>query len=109
MKAAYNSTLPSTTTNPWKGVRYSISQAFEVESEKGKFLVYQLMPQGGKDVGGDVTSSLRNVAGKWSVGADKTEGIEDFRLSLLKVVPAEFAKLHKLSSIELLPFEDLLK
>ncbi len=105
----YNWTLSSTTTNPWKGVRYSISQAFEVDSEKGKFLVYQLMPQGGKDVGGHLTSSLRNVAGKWSVGGDKTEGIEDFELSLLKVVPAEFAKMHTASSIEALPFEDLLK
>jgi hypothetical protein len=106
---AYNWTLPSTTTNPWKGVRYSISQAFEVDSEKGKFLVYQLMPQGGKDVGGDLTSSLRNVAGKWSIGADKSEGVEDFRLSLSKLVPAEFAKLHQASQIEALPFEDLLK
>lgn len=109
MKEAFNFTLPSTATKPWIGVKYSINQAFEVESEKGKFLVYQLMSQGGKDVGGEVTSSLRNVAGKWSIGADEFEGIEDFRLSLLKLVPAEFAKLHQASQIETLPFKDLLK
>lgn len=109
MKGAFNSPLSSTADNPWKGVKYSINQAFEVESEKGKFLVYQLMSQGEKNVGGKVTSSLRNVAGKWFIGADESEEIEDFRLSLSKLVPAEFAKLHQASSIEALPFEDLLK
>ena len=81
----------------------------EIDSEKGRFLVYQLMSQGGKNVGGEITSSLRNVAGKWSIGADETEGIENFRLSLLKLVPAEFAKRHQAAQIEALPFEDLLK
>jgi hypothetical protein len=109
MKKMYEMTGPTAADNPWKGVKYSIQQAFEVESEKGKFLVYQLISQGGKDVGGAVTSSLRNVAGKWSIGADESEGIEDFRLSLLKLVPAEFAKLHQASQIEALPFEDLLR
>jgi hypothetical protein len=106
MKEAVNFTFPSTDTKPWIGVKYSINQAFEVESEKGKFLVYQLISQGGKDVGGAVTSSLRNVAGKWSIGADESE---DFQLYLSKLVPAEFAKLHQASQIEALPFEDLLK
>lgn len=108
MKAAFNPTLPSV-TNPWKEVKYSISQAFEVESEKGKFLVYQLAPQGGKDISGELTSSIKNVAGKWSIGAENCEAIESFRLSILKLVPAEFAKINQASSIEILPFEDLLK
>jgi len=109
MKAAFNWTLPSTTTNPWKGVKYSISQAFGVDSEKGKFLVYQLTPQGGKNISGELTGNIKNVAGKWSIGAEKNETTDSFRLSILKLVPAEFAKLNQASSIEALPFEDLLK
>ena len=109
MKAAFNWTLPSTNTNPWTGVKYSISQTFEVESEKGKFLVYQLTQQGGQNTNNQSTSSLKNVAGKWSIGSEKSEAAENFRLSLAKLVPSEFEKLHEASSVEALPFEDVLK
>ncbi len=108
MKEAVNFTLPSTDTRPWIGVKYSINQAFEVESENGRFIVCQLTQQGGQNQNGQTTFSLRNVAGKWSPGADESERIESFRLSLVKLVPAEFAKLRQSSAIEALPFENLL-
>ena len=109
MKKMYELTGSSAADNPWKGVKYVVDQAFVIESGKGKFLVYQLSTLGVKNIGGKLTSSLKNVAGIWTVGGGKDEEGQKFQRSLLELVPAEFAKLHKLSSIELLPFEDLLK
>lgn len=109
MKKMYESTGPSAADNPWKGMKYVVDQAFVVESEKGKFLVYQLATQGGKGITGKLTSSLKNVAGKWLIGGEKGDAGKKFQKSILELVPAEFVKLHEASSVAPLPLEVLLK
>ena len=109
MKKMYELTGPTAADNPWKGMKYVLVQAFVVESEKGKFLVYQLSTQGVKDMNGKLSGSIKNVAGTWMIGGEKCDEGQKFQRSMLELVPAEFAKLHPASSIEPLPFEDLLK
>ncbi len=102
MKTMFDATGTSAADNPWKG-KYVVDQALVVESEKGKFLVYQLTTQGGK-----LTESLKNVAGKWLIGGEDGDAGRNFQKSILELVPAEFAKRHKASSVEPLPLEVLL-
>ncbi len=109
MKKMYELTGPNAADNPWKGMKYVVDQAFIVESEKGKFLVYQLSTQGVKDMNGKLSGSIKNVAGTWMIGGEKGDEGQKFQGSMVQLVPAEFAKLHQVSSIEPLPFEDLLK
>ena len=109
LKEVYESAPSSSASSSvWKGMKYVIDQAFLVESEKGKFLVYQLKPEGGSGNNGKLTCSVKNVAGKWSIGRDKSEAGEKFQLSMMHLVPAEFEKLRKESSVEPLPLEALL-
>lgn len=109
MKKMYEPTGPTAADNPWKGMKYVLDQALIVESEKRKFLVYQLSTQGAKDISGTLSGSIKNVAGTWMIGGEKGDEGQKFQGSMLKLVPAEFDKLHQASSIEALPFEDLLK
>ena len=109
MKKMSETTGPTAADNPWKGMKYVVDQAFIVESEKRKFLVYQLSTQGAKDISGTLSGSIKNVAGTWMIGGEKGDEGQKFQGSMVKLVPAEFAKLHEASSVETLPFEDLLK
>jgi hypothetical protein len=109
MKKMYEVTGPNAADNPWKGMKYLLEDGFVVESEKGKFLVYQLSTLGMKDNSGKLSGSIKNVAGTWMVGGIKGEEGQKFQGSMVKLVRAEFAKLQQASSIEALPFEDLLK
>jgi hypothetical protein len=109
MKKMYELTSANAAENPWKGMKYVLEDGFVVESEKGKFLVYQLSTQGVKDMNGKLSGSIKNVAGTWMIGGEKGDEGQKFKRSMLELVPAEFAKLHQASSIEPLPFEDLLK
>src|SRR6478609_9035334 len=105
MKKMYEPTGPSAADNPWKGMKYVVDQAFVVESENGKCLVYQLATQGGKGINGKLYGSVKNVAGKWTIGGDKSETGQQFQQSMLKLVPAEFVKLHEASSVEAAPMD----
>lgn len=109
MKKMYDLTGPAAADNPWKGMKYVLDQAFVVDSEKGEFLVYQLSTQGGKDISGKLSGSIKNVAGTWMIGGEKGDVGQKFQLAMVKHVPAEFAKLSEKSSIEPLLLEDLLK
>ena len=109
MKKMYELTGPSVAENPWKGMKHVVDQAFTVESERGKFLVYQLSTQGAKEITGKTTGSIKNVSGTWTIGGEKGDDGQDFKKSMLELVPAEFDKLNGASSIQLVPLEDLLK
>jgi hypothetical protein len=109
MRKWVESTGPAAEDNPWKGMKYVIEQAFVVESEKGVFLIYQLSPQGGKDISGKLSGSIKNVAGAWMIGGEKGDEGKNFQGSMVQLVPAEFAELSDKSPIEPLPLEDLLK
>jgi len=109
MKKMYEATGPAAADNPWKGMKYVLENGFVVESEKGKFLVYQLSTLGMKDTTGKSYGSIKNVAGTWVIGGEKDEDGKKFQGTMVQHVPAEFSKLHQASSIEALPFEDLLK
>ena len=108
MKTMFELTGPSAADNPWKGMKYVVDQGLVVESEKGKFLVYKLSTQGGKDINGKLVASLKNVDGKWMIGGEDSEAGKKFQKSIMELVPAEFDKLRKSSSVEPLPFEVLL-
>lgn len=43
------------------------------------------------------------------IGGEKGEEGQKFQRSMVKLVPAEFTKLQEASSVESLPFENLLK
>lgn len=109
MKKMFEPTGPSAADNPWKGMKYVVDQAFVVESGNDKFLVYQLATQGGKDLNGKLYGSVKNVAGKWTVGGEKTDAGKAFQKAIVELVPKEFAKLHEASTIEVLSMDVLLK
>lgn len=109
MKKRYEMTGPSAADNPWKGMKYVVDSVFTVESEMGKFLVYQLATQGGKDINGTLSGSVKNVDGKWMIGGEKSDEGKKFQKSIVELVPAEFAKLHEASSINPQPMDVLLQ
>lgn len=109
MKERYEMTGPSAADNPWKGMKYVLDEAFVVDSEHGRFLVYRLSTQGGKGIEGKLTSSVKNVDGRWSIGGTEGDPGQKFQRSMLELVPVEFAKLREAASIEPLPLEGLLK
>jgi hypothetical protein len=109
MKKMYELTGSAASDNPWKGMKDMLENGFVVESEKGKFFVYQLSTLGIKNTSGKSYGSIKNVAGTWMIGGEKDEDGQKLQKSMLHIVPAEFAKLHQASSIEALPLEDLLK
>ncbi len=104
MKKMYEMTGPTAADNPWKGMKYVLEGGFVVETEKGKFLVYQLSTLGMKD-SHMLSGSIKNVAGKWMFGGEHGEDGQKFQGSMVMLVPAEFAKPHQASSIETLPLD----
>lgn len=109
MKKMYELTGPSAAENPWKGMKHVVDQAFIVESERGKFLVYQLSTQGVKEITGITTGSIKNVSGTWTISGEKGDEGQNFEKSMLELVSAEFTKLHEAINLESLPLEELLK
>lgn len=109
MKKMYALTGPDAEENPWKGMKHVIDQIFIVESETGKFLIYQMSTAGAKEIKGKSFGSRKNVDGKWVIGDGKSSKDQKFKMSLMELVPKEFAKLRESSSIASLPLEDLLR
>lgn len=109
MKKMAEMTGPAAADNPWKGMKYVVEQAFLVESERGRFLVYQLSTQGAKDVTGKLIGSIESVDGRWVIGGEKDDVGEKFQRAMLQLVPEEFEKMRVESSLESLPLEDLLE
>jgi hypothetical protein len=106
MREVWGLTGPNAAESYWKGVNFEIGNGFIVDSEMGKFLVYELSAKGKK---GATTGSIIHVDGRWVFHREKDDKSQRFQSSMLQLVPAEFAKLHEASSVEALPFEDLLK
>lgn len=109
MKEMYALTGPAAADNPWKGMKYAVEQTFLVESERGKFLVYQLSTHGAKDISGKLSGSIKNIDGTWIIGGEKSEEGQKFQGAMVQLVPQEFDKLNQTSSIESLPLDDLFK
>ena len=107
MKKRFEMTGPTAEANPWKGMKYAVDRVFVVESDKGKFLLYQFSTQGG-EVNGKLYGSLKHVAGRWQLGGTKTKAAQVFQKSMLTVIPEEFAKRKESAGIEVVPLEDLL-
>jgi hypothetical protein len=111
MKKRSELTGPDAEDNPWKGMIYALDHVFIIESKLGKYLVYQLSPQGTKEVNGHghVYSIRKHEDGMWVMGGNKDETIDKFKQSLTSMIPKKFEKLQKESAVAALPFEDLLK
>jgi hypothetical protein len=109
MKKMYALTGPNAEENPWKGMKYSLDQVFIIESKLGKYLGYQLSPQGTKEANGHVYSIRNHKDDRWVMGETKDETIDKFEQSLTLMIPKEFEKLQKESGVAALPLEDLLK
>lgn len=95
--------------NPWKGMKYRLDHVFIIESKLGKYLVYELSPQGAKEVNGGVYSIRKYEDGRWVMSGTKDETIDKFKQSLTLMIPKEFEKLQVQSVVATLPLEDLLK
>ena len=109
MKKRSELTGPDAEDNPWKGMKYELDQVFIIESKFGNFLVYQLSPRGTKEVNGKFFSILTNVEGRWMMKGTKEEPLSTFKQSLTSMIPKEFEKLQKESTVTTSPLEDLLK
>ena len=109
MKKMYALTGPDAEENPWKGMKQVVDQIFIVESETGKFLVYQMSTAGAKEIKGKSFGSRKSVDGTWLIGDGKNSKDQKFKMSLMELVPKEFAKLRESSAIASLPLEDLLR
>lgn len=109
MKKRSELTGPDAEDNPWKGMKYALDQVFIIESKLGKYLVYQLSPQGTKEANGHLYGIRKHEDGRWVMGGTKDETIEKFKQSLTSMIPKEFEKLQKESAVATLPLEDLLK
>lgn len=106
MREVWGLTGPNAPESYWKEMKHEVGNGFIVDSEMGKFLVYQLSSKGKK---GETTGLIIHVDGRWvfhSEGDDKTQ---KFQRSMLLLVPDEFRKLQEGGSVEPLPFEDLLR
>ncbi|MCE2961060.1 MAG: hypothetical protein ACK46A_12535 [Akkermansiaceae bacterium] len=109
MKKRSELTGPDAEDSPWKGMKYALDQVFIIESKLGKYLVYQLSPQGTKEVNGRVYSIRKHEDGRWLMSGTKDETIDKFKQSLTSMIPKEFEKLQKESAVATLPLEELLK
>jgi len=109
MKKMYALTGPDAEENPWKGMKHVIDQIFIVESETGKFLIYQMSTEGAKEIKGKRFGSRKYVDGKWLIGDGKSSKDQKFKMSLMELVPKEFTKLRESAPIASLPLEDLLR
>lgn len=109
MKKMYAETAADAEDNPRRGMKFGITQVFIVESDLGKYLVYQIAVSGGKDMSGRLTGSRIFSDGLWLMGGDKDAKTKDFKLSMLENIPKEFDRLQKESAVVALPLEDLLK
>ncbi len=109
MKKMYALTGPDAEENPWKGMKHVIDQIFIVESETGKFLVYQMSTEGVKEIKGKSFGTRKSVDGKWVIGDGKNSKDQKFKMLFMQLVPKEFEKLRESSSIATLPLEDLLR
>jgi hypothetical protein len=89
-------------------MKYALDQVFIIESKLGKYLVYQLSPQGAKEVNGRVFSIRKHEDGRWVMGGTKDETIDKFKQSLTSMIPKEFDKLQVESAVATLSLEDLL-
>ena len=86
-------------------MKYALHYAYVIDSDRGKFMLYQLSYPGGK-ITGDSYGQLMNVAGRWlHVGAAKSFGPS----SHLTDIPKEFTKQKESTGLQALPLEPLLK
>ncbi len=109
MKKMYALTGPNAEENPWKGMKYAIDQVFIIESKLGKYLVYQLSPQGTNEANGHLYSIRKHEDGRWVMSGTKDETIDKFKQSLTSMIPEKFEKLQKKSAVAALRLEDLLR
>ena len=105
MTKMFEMTAPTAAENPWKGMKYALDYAYVIESDRGKFLLYQLSCPGG-NITGKSYGQLREVAGRWvNGGASKSFGPS----AHLTNIPEEFAKQKESTGLQALPLEPLLK
>ncbi len=109
MKKRSELTGPDAEDNPWKGMKYALDQVFIIESKLGKYLVYQLSPQGTKEANGHVSSIRKYEDGRWVMSGTKDETIDKFKQSLTLMITKEFEKLRETSAISPASMDELLR
>ncbi|MEO8617353.1 MAG: hypothetical protein ABI600_19630 [Luteolibacter sp.] len=106
-KKMYDPTGSSAAENPWKGMKYALTAAFVIESERGKFLFYQIASVDREY--GTFSSQLKNISGKWLQNGDEKDPAQSFKISDLANIPKEFTKQKESVGLQALPLETLLK
>ncbi len=88
-------------------MKYALTAVFVIESERGKFLFYQLASVDREY--GTMSSQLKNISGKWLQNGDEKDPAQSFEISDLADIPKEFTKQKESAGLQTLPLELLLK